>query len=96
MKSVNFPGCCTAKVLHNLGGTPLAAGRKSNWPEEKLKAWLMVKIRNYRGRSCLVVTTNDQQTTVNKVLKELGFEHSAWMSKTQHSESKLRLWWKEP
>ena len=96
MKSTSFPGCCTARVLRDFGGTSLALDRKAGRTKVSIKRWLESQIKNWAGHSCLIVTTNSEQTTANKVLKELGFKHSAWMSKLQHPEAKLRLWWKEP
>ena len=95
MKLVQFPGCCTAFIGHNFGGTPLAAGKKSVTAKTEIRQWLKLRI-NTHGSGCLVVMTNSQQTAANSVLLELGFKHSAWMSKQQHPESKIRLWWKEP
>lgn len=96
MISTAFPGCCTARILSNLGGTGLSGGRKKAWTQDETRIWLQARIKDWRRHSCLVVMTNDQQKAVNKVLKELGFKHSDWMSKSQHPESKLKLWWKEP
>jgi hypothetical protein len=96
MKLASFPGCCTAHVLHNLGGSQLSAGRKSPHTKKDLRDWIQLQVDSYAGRRCFVVMTNDDQTAANSVLKELGFKHSRWMSKQQHPESRLRLWWKEP
>jgi len=96
MKLVEFLGCCTALICHDFGGTPLASGKKSKVAKAKIKQWLKEQNRHTLGRRCLVIITNNQQTAANSVLLELGFKHSAWMSKTQHPESKIRLWWKEP
>lgn len=96
MKKVNFPGCCTAYVLYDLGGTKLSEGRKSNLPRKQIKDWIKAMIQECVGCRCPVIMTNSDQTVANGVLLELGFKHSAWMSKRQHSESKIRLWWKEP
>ena len=96
MKSKGFPGCCTARVLYDLGGTSTAAHRKDHWPEEKLWTWLLEKVGRYKGTSCLVVITNSAQKQANAMLKELDFEHSDWMKKEQHAETKIRLWWKAP
>lgn len=96
MKLSSFPGCCTARVLHDLGGTGLSAGRKSAHDKLTVKKWLANKVKDHKGLSCLVIMTNNQQATANTALKELGFECSDWMKKAQHPESRLRLWWKEP
>jgi hypothetical protein len=96
MKLANFPGCCTAHVIHDLGGSQLSNGRRSPHTKAALRRWLETRINSYSGRRGLVVMTNDDQTAANSVLSELGFRHSGWMSKQQHPESRLRLWWKEP
>jgi len=96
MKRSEFPGCCTAFVCHDLGGTSLSSGHKGPVAKARIKEWLKKTRQNLNGKACLVVMTNDDQQTANSVLLELGFKHSAWMSKKHHSESKIRLWWKEP
>ena len=96
MKCVEFPGCCTAFILHDFGGSNLCAGTKAAVAKTKIEAWLKQVMTNTSGNRCLVIMTNNQQKVANGVLLELGFKHSKWMSKTQHSESKIRLWWKEP
>jgi len=96
MKIQQFPGCCTAKVCHDFGGTKLSSGITGEIPKKNITLWIKRKIKDHNGCDCLVVITNKAQKTANSVLLELGFKHSKWMSKAQHSESKIRLWWKEP
>ena len=96
MRLSEFPGCCTAFVAHDLGGTHLSEGKQGNIAKAKIKAWLRATRKDLDGTACLVVMTNDDQQAANSVLLELEFKHSAWMSKEQHPESKIRLWWKEP
>ena len=96
MKEAGFVGCCTANIIYDLGGTELTMGRREAPTEDRLKRYLEVRILERAGRKCIVVMTNSQQNVANKVLLELGFKHSKWMSKRQHPETKVRLWWKEP
>jgi len=96
MKLSEFPGCCTAFVANDFGGTNLSSGKKGYITKVKIRAWLKATMEGPNGHACIVVMTNDVQHAANSVLLELGFKHSAWMSKTQHPGSKIRLWWKEP
>jgi hypothetical protein len=96
MHSRPFPGCCTASVLFNLGGTDLSQGRKSNFTKAKLAAWLKDEIAGAAGHEVLVVMTNNEQLVANRLLRNLGFKSSKWMKKKTHSNSQVRLWWKEP
>jgi hypothetical protein len=96
MRQTDFPGCCTAQILYDLGGTTLSAGRKSNYRKSDIEDWLDDELKMAEGTVCTVIITNDTQLQVNNLLVKRGFKHSAWMKKKQHSDSKIRLWWKEP
>lgn len=96
MRISEFPGCCAAFICHDFGGTRLSSGQKGAVARSRIKAWLKDKKKILGSGACLVVMTNDRQQTANSVLLELGFKHSAWMSKKQHPASKIRLWWQEP
>jgi hypothetical protein len=96
MKSTSFPNCCTATVLYDFGGTALSAGDKTFTSAKVIRNYLRKEMDAARDYHCLVVMTNSEQEVANKVLLEMGFEHSPWMRKYQHSESKIRLWWLPP
>ena len=96
MRNKQFPGCCTARVVYDFGGTMTAEFNTSKIAKSKIKAYLRLKIKQARGRECLIATTNDDQHQANQALEELGFNCSDWMSKETHAETKLKLWWKEP
>lgn len=96
MNSASFPGCCTATILHNFGGTDITVGTRTRKSKEAIRKYLQQKLDWAKGYHCLVVITNSEQKAANAVLKELGFEHSDWMSKYHHPESKIRLWWFPP
>jgi hypothetical protein len=92
---VNFPYCCTAKVLVNFGESEVAEGgdfyiEKKN-VVDRVKA--RIKFCKDNGYAVVVATTNDEQTTTNEVLEELGFLSSDWMEKDEHPETMVKLWW---
>jgi hypothetical protein len=98
MELIGFTGCCTAQVIAGFGQTV-----NGDWefrPDEvlstsQIKAGLGILLNRARrsGQAVVTVTTNDKQVNANKALNEVGFESSIWMSKTQHPETRLRLWW---
>lgn len=91
----NFPGCCVAKVIHNFGGTNVTEGIKETISIDEIKKRLLDITFRYYG-CILIATTNSEQKEANKALKEMGFKHSKWIPKQAHSETKVRLWWREP
>lgn len=96
MKSQGFPGCCTATILYDFGGTKLSMGDRFGKTKTQIRGYLRKKINELKNYHCLVIITNNQQDAANEVLEELGFQHSKWMSKVPHPESKIRLWWRPP
>jgi hypothetical protein len=95
MKVQGFPMCCNAHILNDFGGTQLTSGKKKTGTYGQLLEDLDHYIKSY-GNKCLVAFTNSEQVLPNKALRYMGFKHSVWMSKAQHPETKLRLWWREP
>jgi len=95
MKAQNFPNCCTARIVYDFGGTRLSGMDTEPTNENVLKRQIKDEMRwSSRGRLFVAITNSDQKTAA-KVLRELGFSHSKWLSKAQHSETKMRLWWKQ-
>jgi hypothetical protein len=97
MRVFGFPGCCTAKILTGFGQTETAeyAFRPEN-PEpsvEELKKEFGSRLNAYTGGAMFVVITNDEQVNANKALQECGFHSSYWMSKNNHPDTKVKLWW---
>jgi hypothetical protein len=90
-----FPACCVMSIAINFGGTDTSAWQVAK-SEDKIRSFLEREIEYEirRGNAALVATTNNNQKIANKVLHELGFAHSKWMSKHHHPETKVRLWWK--
>lgn len=96
MRNKEFPGCCTARVVYDFGGTMTSAFNTGGVTKARIKAYLRLRIKSAKGIECLIATTNDDQTEANQALEEMGFNCSDWMHKKRHSETKLKLWWKEP
>lgn len=91
-----FPNCCTANILYDLGGTDLSGLDRQATEEKELRAWLKDVIAEYREQRLLIIITNDAQDIANDILRELNFRSSRWMKKRAHPNSQIRLWWKEP
>lgn len=91
-----FPFCCTAKVLHGFGGTPTAQSGTGSLLTYKAYREQLASLeesnRRY-GYAVLVVTLNSDQKKADKVLLERGYIASPWMSKPNHPDKKLRLYY---
>jgi hypothetical protein len=95
MEITGYPNCCTAYCIYSFGESFVSGTGAFQVSYESMKAEMEYKIRNY-GTRLLTAITNDDQSTIVRVLRDLGFEHSTWMSKRQHPETKIRLWWRRP
>ncbi len=97
MKVLDFTGCCTAKVIVGLGQTFTAEYEgKDDISVEDLTHALTYEVKRakLRGMAIVTATTNNEQKTANKALKLAGFKWTPWCSKTQHRETRVRLWFK--
>ncbi len=96
MKTVDFPACCTAKIVTEFGESDYAEGGPLEPIKEAVNAYLKIAELNTRlsGLAVVVVTTNNEQSVTNKVLRERGYKHSKWMKKRQHPATKIRIWHK--
>ncbi len=94
-KIESFPSCCTARVLVDFGESEVADWGDHEVTTATMKSSIKRQIESWRsyGIAMLTATTNNEQPTANKVLRDLGFKHSKWMSKDIHPETKVRLWW---
>ena len=97
MNTVNFPACCTAIIINNFGESAVAEGGNKKYTEEQIEKYIKETVDLHRqfGKALAVVTTNSEQTVANKVLRKLKFKHSKWVSKKQHAETKVRIWYLE-
>lgn len=96
MKILEFPHCCTAKILVDFGESTIAEGGDREVTYDEVLSFVKEQMSAWYNKYLAVFTaiTNSEQSVANKVLTDLEFEHSDWMSKTQHQETKIRLWWK--
>tara|TARA_R110000823_G_C15952958_1_gene502514 strand:+ start:2663 stop:2986 length:324 start_codon:yes stop_codon:yes gene_type:complete len=92
-----FPACCIGKVAVGFGQTNTA-----DWgirPDDNkmsvkdIKSHIGDALNGMVGCAFLSAVTNDQQVNANQALEECGFLSSDWMSKDQHPETKVKLWW---
>lgn len=100
MRITDFPFCCTGKVLVGFGESNTAQADWNGRAAERMSHdqkidWITNELARYKrgGMAFISCTTNNQQKEINAVLKELGFRHSKWMSKKQHANTKVRIWW---
>jgi hypothetical protein len=93
----NFPSCCTLRIASQFGESYTAEGGCTQYSRQDVKDFIELALTRQRsvGHAALVVTTNNEQKMVNSILNELEFKHSSWMSKRTHSDTKVRIWWKE-
>lgn len=96
---VDFPGCCTAKILTGFGETDTA-----DWayrPEagmtfEDMLAEVegMLQVQQNGGRVALIfATTNSDQKMGEKLLETVGFKRTPEVTKNQHSDKTVTGWW---
>lgn len=95
MEIRDFPYCCTAQLMVGFGESEVAEGGDFKMSLEDMKSRISMQMNYWVEEDCamVVATTNSEQKTANKALKELGFDCSEWMYKSQHPETKVRLWW---
>lgn len=87
---------CTVQVISGFGQEATANSRikpDSSWTETSLRRAIIGELKEHSRKAMVVAYTTQNQKLANKVLKELGFQHTRWCSKEQHPETKLRMWW---
>ena len=92
-----FPDCCTARVVVGFGETGTASvntGRQTTEIELNTQLDAKEKYAKSIGNAVVIITLNSDQKTGDKVLRSRGYKHSKWMSKTQHPQQKLRVYYK--
>jgi len=93
MNIVDFPHCCTAHIMVDFGESYTAEGGAHSIKSSEIIKKLKFFCGMYNYHALFVATTNNQQKTANKTLLKLGFSHSRWLSKKQHPNTKVRLWY---
>ena len=90
-------GCCTGRIIYGFGHSYVASnGPIRGFPVEDIKKELaeLEGVYSRMGMAVVVITLNSDQTTEDKVLRDAGYSHSRWISKKQHPETKLRVYYK--
>lgn len=94
---VSFPGCCTAKIIVDFGQSRASEYGSETPTYESLRMQVKDRIefvkRVYPGVPLITAITNSEQKIGNKVLRKLGFKGTKWLSKTQHPETKIKMWY---
>lgn len=94
----SFPFCCTAKVLCNFGETRTSEGGSHSVEYERIKYEVARLMRShltvgYGTDAILTAITNNEQKVANKVLRELGWKSTKFVSKQAHPDTKVKLWY---
>jgi len=69
----DFPGCCSAKILCDFGGTATSFARTGKVEKEKLLKEL-IRAVSWLGGAFIVATTNSDQKEAAAVLRYVGFK----------------------
>ena len=104
MQAVAFPQCCTANILIGMGRSHtagydamLASGSNGTTDTEMAVQFIRhMDSAKRQGIATLVVTLNSDQAQANRVLesmRKLGWRSSNWMTKRNHKETQLRIWY---
>jgi hypothetical protein len=99
MHTLEFPGCCTAKVLTGFGETNTAEfeyrpSLRQDRDDIELQLVLHCAELKEIGMGIATAMTNSDQVEANAALEAHGWESSKWCTKGQHSDRKLKLWFK--
>lgn len=73
MQVKEFPGCCSAKVLCDFGGTATSFARREAFGREQLLKEL-IKVMSWVSGAFVVATTNEDQKEAAAVLRYVGFK----------------------
>jgi hypothetical protein len=93
-----YPGCCTARIISGFGGTMTAEINRLATPSyDLLHKEISYQQRYLKGAGFAVVsaTLNSDQKVADKVLRDLGWKYSRWITKRNHSDKKLRIYYKD-
>jgi len=95
MENNTLSYCCTGEVFGKMGETYTAQGGAGIPDVEELKEEIRELRRAKRdsGYAFVMCTINDQQPQAQKMLEDLYFQHSEWMTKTYHEETRVRIYW---
>lgn len=96
---IDFPGCCTAKILTGFGQSDTAEyayrpAHGMSFEDMYAECESMIEVQKRGGRVALIfATTNSDQKMGEQVLEKLGFQRTLEVSKSQHSDKTVTGWW---
>lgn len=92
MRIVEMPGCCTARVLVDFGqerNSMYGMDGEENVNQKELNK-LLTYYKRY-GIAYIIATLTENQTKGIQLLKDNGFEHTEFIEKPRHEDSKLSV-----
>ena len=92
MRIVEMPGCCTARVLVDFGqegNSMYGWGGDQNVNQKELNKLLSFWKRY--GIAYIIATLTESQTKGIQLLKDNGFEHTPFVEKLRHEDSKVAV-----
>lgn len=90
----DFEGCCTAKIIVDLGGSHTSEFGYHPAKYDQLRkkiVRLVEEEQDYKGIICAIATS--EQVTAQKVLKDLGFTGTGMAKKNSHAEVDIELYY---
>ena len=84
-----FPGCCSAQILCDFGGTNTSFARGWEVKRKELLKEFMEKGNWLKTQGFITATTNCDQKEGEKLLRYLGFKHTKSASGNHHKPMKL-------
>ncbi len=87
MQLREIPGCCTAKVIIDLGESKDSEFGFTTYTEAQIKEYVHKQLSSYyfKDKAMFTVFITKEQKRATKVLKEMGFQHSKWMKSKEHN-----------
>lgn len=97
MAVYDMPACCTVKVIAGFGNSHTAdvfTATLKDLSFTDLREYLRRQVVHQRklGRAALIATTNNEQKIANKALRSVGFKSTRYISKRQHSDTRVKVW----
>jgi len=92
MRITEMPGCCTARVLVDFGqerNSMYGWDGDQNVNQKELNR-LLTFYKRY-GIAYIIATLTESQTKGIQLLKDNGFEHTPFIEKPRHEDSKLSV-----
>src|SRR5690554_2183081 len=92
MRIEEMPGCCTARVLVDFGqeGNSMY-GRGGDYNVDQKELNKLLSFWKRYGIAYIIATLTERQTKGIQLLKDNGFEHTPFVEKPRHEDSKVAV-----